>query len=649
MVASAVAGSLRVDMALNAGEFQRGVRRVEGSFNSLARQAQALGSIIAGAFAVTTITRAAGIVIGKFSEQEDAIAAVEAAVKATGGTAGFTTKKLAEMAGGLQKLSTYGDEDILKNLTANLLTFTNIVGPVFEEAQVAALNLSARLKQDLQSSVIQLGKALNDPIKGITALSRVGVAFTEQQKEQIKALMQSGDIMKAQKIILTELAHEFSGQAEAISKTTRGKLTQAFNAFGDALEQVGESIAPFVNKLADGLKYLAEGFQSLPSSMKDFVSIAGVVTVTAGALAIAVGVLAAAFGAVSLPITGIIVALGTLTGAVVAFWPQITRAAEAVSQAFQNMYNAAVKYLQYGITAVLEGTGAAITKFASDSLFSTLTEEIKGKAGEAAETAYQTGQQIGAAMGKGIADAKSEEPQAAPALSTAEAIKQLQERAAAEAAAAIQSAANKKGIADAQSELNKQIEAGVSLATQLQTADEKQAKSLAQLAAAYKAGKINAEQFQKAQFAAAMVTQNAYASMASQVSGALTQLFSKSKGVAIANALINTYESVTKALASYPPPFSFVAAGAALAAGLAQVANIRKQNASGGGGGGGGDTVSSGGGGGDGGGATQAASMPQTLTVQGIDPNAMFSGAAVKGLAEKLLAYQKDGGQVVLK
>ena len=31
-----------------------------------------------------------------------------------------------------------------------------------------------------------LGKALNDPVKGITALGRAGVTFTDEQKKQIK-------------------------------------------------------------------------------------------------------------------------------------------------------------------------------------------------------------------------------------------------------------------------------------------------------------------------------------------------------------------------------------------------------------------------------------------------------------------------------
>ena len=59
------------------------------------------------------------------------------------------------------------------------------------------------------------------------------------------------------------------------------------------------------------------------------------------------------------------------------------------------------------------------------------------------------------------------------------------------------------------------------------------------------------------------------------------QAFEASKALNIANAVMNTYTGVTKALATYPPPFNFIAAGATLAFGLAQIATIRSQQYSG--------------------------------------------------------------------
>ena len=57
--------------------------------------------------------------------------------------------------------------------------------------------------------------------------------------------------------------------------------------------------------------------------------------------------------------------------------------------------------------------------------------------------------------------------------------------------------------------------------------------------------------------------------------------FEAAKAMNIAVAMMNTYRAATIALASYPPPFNFIAMAAAIATGLAQVAAIRSQQYSG--------------------------------------------------------------------
>ena len=107
---------------------------------------------------------------------------------------------------------------------------------MFDRAELASVNLSARLGQDLQSSAIQVGKALNDPIKGVTALQRVGVSFTAQQREQIKAMVEAGNVAGAQGIILGELEKQFGGAAEAQRKATPGAdVQQQWRTFQEAI------------------------------------------------------------------------------------------------------------------------------------------------------------------------------------------------------------------------------------------------------------------------------------------------------------------------------------------------------------------------------------------------------------------------------
>jgi hypothetical protein len=188
-----------------------------------------------------------------------AIAQVEAAVKSTGGAAGRSVAQLEEMAGGLQRISLYDDDEILKEVTANLLTFTKVTGTNFDKAQVAILNLSTRLGTDLTSASVQVGKALNDPIKGVTALGRAGVQFTAQQKELITTLTESGDVAGAQSIILAELETQFGGAAEAAANVD--PYTQLANEIGNLSEDFGviinDALKPFVGfvrQVVDSIK-----------------------------------------------------------------------------------------------------------------------------------------------------------------------------------------------------------------------------------------------------------------------------------------------------------------------------------------------------------------------------------------------------------
>lgn len=190
-----------------------------------------------------------------FGIQEKAEAQLAATIKSTGSAAGVTAKEMREYASALQSTTTFGDEAII-GAESLLLTFTNIGGPVLKDATATVLDMSQALGQDLKSSSIQIGKALNDPIKGLTALSRVGVSFTEQQKEQIKTMQEMGDVAGAQQLILAELNKEFGGSAAAAVDTYDGKIQQLSNTYGDLQEEIGEAITRqggFVTQLNTGL------------------------------------------------------------------------------------------------------------------------------------------------------------------------------------------------------------------------------------------------------------------------------------------------------------------------------------------------------------------------------------------------------------
>ena len=150
-----------------------------------------------------------------------------------------------------QAMATGIDEDAIKASQAKLLTFSNIAseagktGGQFDRATQAAMDLNAAGFGDMQGNAIRLGKALQDPIKGVGALARTGVTFSASQKEMIASLVASGDSLKAQDMILKAVEMQVGGAANAtVSQSARMKV-----AFGELKESLGNSVLPAFDKM----------------------------------------------------------------------------------------------------------------------------------------------------------------------------------------------------------------------------------------------------------------------------------------------------------------------------------------------------------------------------------------------------------------
>jgi hypothetical protein len=282
--------NLSVKLSLNDKQFQSGLKKATKSMKKFGSSMKRTGQTLSRNLTLPLVAFGAAS-IAAFDKQQKAIAQVEAGIKSTGGAAGFTSKQLQKMASQLQGKTLFGDEVILKDATSQLLTFTNIAGEQFERTQVAALNLATRLDGDLKSSSIQLGKALNDPIANLSALSRSGIQFSEEQKKVIKELASTNRLAEAQTLILDELDKQYGGAAEAAAKAGAGGLKQLQNQFGDLMEQIGGMLLPIVIDLGNQFKSFLEGFAKLDPEVKKMI-------VTFGILAGALGPLLVVFGSI---------------------------------------------------------------------------------------------------------------------------------------------------------------------------------------------------------------------------------------------------------------------------------------------------------------------------------------------------------------
>jgi hypothetical protein len=287
----------------------RSVGKLGGTFGKF-------GGVVAGAFAAKKIIDFGTAAVDRAEAMASAYAITEQVIKQTGGAANVTAEDIKKLSAE-QAILTGIDKELITQSNNVLLTFKNVrneVGEgneIFDQASGLVLDMATTMGTDAKSGAIQLGKALNDPIAGVTALNRVGITFTDQQRDQIRTLTESGDVLGAQKIILAELEGQLGGTAEAAADTT----AQIGNVFKEVQEQVGtvllgalDELAPVImdsiGTLGDALVPIAETIAIVITEVAPAVE--GLVGATAAAAEV-IGALAAALG----PLLGI---LGDLVG-----------------------------------------------------------------------------------------------------------------------------------------------------------------------------------------------------------------------------------------------------------------------------------------------------------------------------------------------
>ena len=219
---------------------------------SFAASARSAITGLAAAYAGSQIIGFLRDSVAAAGEAQQVQAQLGAVLNSTGYAAGVTAQGAMALAKELQNTTTFSDEAVLsaENL---LLTFTNIKNDVFPQATRIVADMASALGTDLNSAAIQVGKALQDPILGVTALRRVGVNFNEAQTETIRKLVEGGDAAQAQQLIMAELNMEFGGSAQAQLNTYAGRVEQMKNKFNDLQEIVGTVVMPTLDTFFTGL------------------------------------------------------------------------------------------------------------------------------------------------------------------------------------------------------------------------------------------------------------------------------------------------------------------------------------------------------------------------------------------------------------
>lgn len=271
--------------------------RLQAKFNQLGQGISGAFSKVAWAIAALWVWQFFRWVIDEAIAAERATAQLGAVIKSTWWAVWLTAKEIQAMAVELGKLNGV-DNDVVASAQNMLLTFTNIRWAAFEPATQAVLDLATAMNggltpssEELSKTAIQVGKALNDPIKWIGALSKVWVTFSEVQREQIKNFIEWWETAKAQAIILAELNREFGGSAAAQLETYGGKVQALTVSFNDFKESLGNAIIPVLSRIIGAIAPVVDSIKKFTSENPKLTSSLSLVTIWVTALAWALALL----------------------------------------------------------------------------------------------------------------------------------------------------------------------------------------------------------------------------------------------------------------------------------------------------------------------------------------------------------------------
>lgn len=259
---SALTGSFDTDIQRSARSAERALKRMESeSRKSLAATQKAFNDtgnrikgFVAGFLTIGAIVGVARSVVRATVESEKAAQNLESALRGTRGATADTANQLKAYAEELQRTTIFEDDAIV-SAEALIASFRNIGADEIPRATRAVADLSAAFGRDLRSSAELVGKALNDPTKATRALREAHVALSPAVQKTIKELVETGRIVEAQNIVLSEFERAVGGRAVDATRTLGGALAQLKNAFGNLLEAGGtEEAVESVNELTRALQ-----------------------------------------------------------------------------------------------------------------------------------------------------------------------------------------------------------------------------------------------------------------------------------------------------------------------------------------------------------------------------------------------------------
>jgi hypothetical protein len=300
----ATLASIGINITGDSKELSTALETASSKMQAFGERASQLGKTLSTRLTLPIIG-AAALAIREFGKEEDAIARLNGALRANAGQANITANEVKALAESLET-TTNVTADATMNAAALLSTFHQVSNQAGENNDVftrtikVSADLAALMGTDMTSATMQLAKALENPTIGLGALSRSGTTFTEQQKEMIQTLVESGRQLEAQTMILDVVESQYKGIAEELARTTSGRIKNALNELGKTVDSFGQIMSEALLPMLEVITGLAKRLETMDESTKRFaITIAGLTAAfgpalfVIGQLTIAVRVLTA--------------------------------------------------------------------------------------------------------------------------------------------------------------------------------------------------------------------------------------------------------------------------------------------------------------------------------------------------------------------
>ena len=233
-----------------------GVDQASSVIKGVGGELSGLGGIAGGVLSAGLAVAAAGVAalgaglavsLKEAMDAQQVQASLAAVLKSTGGAAGLTQAAANALAMQFRDLAGGSDDAILAieeiGLRAGSISAEEM--PAFIQA---TLDLGAVMK-DTSGAATILARAQEDPIAALGRLQRAGIIFTDSQKDQIKAMVEAGDMAGATAVLMGRVGEATAGLAAAGAATFSGQLEIMKGHLLEAAETVGTALLPILTHL----------------------------------------------------------------------------------------------------------------------------------------------------------------------------------------------------------------------------------------------------------------------------------------------------------------------------------------------------------------------------------------------------------------